>query len=72
LLRPRGDLGIDVAEPTFGEVVMTIKGLNDKKAPGANEVITKLFKFATKVGLMFVHECILKTWCLRKMPKDWK
>jgi hypothetical protein len=38
-------LGIDVDEPMFGEVVITIKGLNNNKALGANEVMAELFKF---------------------------
>jgi len=61
-----------VVEPTFGKVVMIIKGLNNNKASGANKVTAELFKFGREVGLMFVHECILKTWHLAKAPEDWK
>jgi hypothetical protein len=66
---PRGDLGIDMAEPTFGEVV---KGLNNNKVLGANGVMAELFKFAGEAGLMFVHECTLRTWHSGKVPEDWK
>jgi len=72
LLGPRGDWGIDVAEPTFGKVVTEIKGLNNNKALRANRIMVELLKFGREAGLMFVHECILKTWHLRKAPKDWK
>jgi hypothetical protein len=65
-------LGINVAKPTFGEVVTTIKGLNNNKASGANEVMAELFKFGGEVSLMFVHECILKTWRSGKALEDWK
>jgi len=34
--------------------------------------MVELLKFGREAGLMFVHECILKTWHLRKAPKDWK
>ncbi len=69
---PRGDLGIDVVVPTFGKVVTTIKGLNNNKALGANEIMTELFKFGGEVGTMFIHECILRTWRSGKVLKDCK
>ncbi len=72
LLGLRGDLGIDMVKPTFGEVVTIIKGLNNRKVPGANRVIVELFKFGREVGLMFIHECIFKTWCSRKVSEDYK
>jgi hypothetical protein len=67
-----GDLGIDVAEPTFGEVVLAVKGLNNNKAPGANGVTAELLKFGGEAGLLFVHEYILRTWRSGKAPEDWK
>jgi len=70
LLGLRGDLGIDVVKPTFSEVVTVIKGLNNNKVPGANQVIAELLKFGREAGLMFIHECIFKTWCSRKASED--
>jgi hypothetical protein len=70
--KTKGDLGIDVDEPTFGEVVTAIKGLNNNKAPWADEITIELLKFGGEVGLMFVHGCILKMRRSRKTPKDWK
>ncbi len=61
-----------MAEPTFGEVVTIIKGLNNNKAWGANKITVELLKFRKETGLMFVHECILRTWCLGKALEDWK
>jgi hypothetical protein len=57
-----------MAEPAFGEVVIAIKGLNNNKVLGANGVTAKLLKFGGEVGMMFVEECILKTWHSRKVP----
>jgi hypothetical protein len=51
---------------------MAIKGLNNNKALRANRVTAELLKFGREVGLMFIHECILKTWHLGKAPQDWK
>ncbi len=62
-----------MANPTFGEIITTIKGLNNNnKTLEANGVTPKLFKFGGEAGMMFVHECILTTWRSRKTPKDWK
>jgi hypothetical protein len=70
--RTKGDLGINMAKPTFGKVVTTNKRLNNNKASGANGVMTKLLKFGGEAGLMFIHECILRTWRLGKALEDWK
>ncbi len=61
-----------MVEPTFGEVVTIVKGLNNNKASGANGVTAELLKFGGEASLMFVHKCILRTWCLGKALKDWK
>jgi hypothetical protein len=61
-----------MAEPTFGEVVPAIKGLNNNKVLRANGVMAELFKFGREAGLMFVHKFILRTWCSGKAPEDWK
>jgi hypothetical protein len=61
-----------VVEPMFGKVVTEVKGLNNNKAPRANEVTVKLLKFGREVGLMFVHECIFRTWCSGKALEDRK
>jgi hypothetical protein len=59
-----------MVKPMFGEVVTVIKGLNNNKVPRANRVIAKLLKFGREAGLMFIHECIFKTWCSRKVFED--
>ncbi len=61
-----------MVEPTFGKVVIAMKGLNNNKAPGANGITTEFLKFGREAGLMFLHGCILKMWRSRKAPEDWK
>jgi hypothetical protein len=59
-----------MVKPTFGEVVTVIKGLNNNKVLRANRVIVELLKFGREAGLMFIHECIFKTWCSRKVSEN--
>jgi len=59
-----------MVKPTFGEVITVIKGLNNNKVPRANRVIAELLKFGREAGLMFIQECIFKTWCSRKVSED--
>ncbi len=63
---------IAVHEPTLGEVKEVIKGLQNGKAPGIDNITAKLLKADIEFSTKKVHKLLEKIWKNEKVPKNWK
>jgi hypothetical protein len=62
----------DIDSTDFSEVEMALKSSKNRKAPGSDEIILELLKYAGLILITRLHIFINTCWITRSIPHTWR